>query len=82
MPFYGQCVPDSVGCWNVAFVASVMFCGGADVTAYGAAWSPTFALICCFVDHYFGSRGGERISVEVMVPEDVGVGLKVWLSAR
>ena len=74
MPFDSQCVADSIGCWDVAFVASVVFCGGADVPSDGATWYPTFALICCFVDQYFGPVGGERISVEVVVPEDSGVG--------
>ena len=74
MPFNSQCVTDSVGSWGVAFVALVVFCGGANVPVDGAMWYPTFVLICCFVDHYFGSRGGERISVEVVVPEDSGVG--------
>ena len=74
MPFNGQCVTDSIGCWDVAFVASVVFYGGADVPADGTVWSPTFALICCFVDHYFGPGGGERILVEVVVTEDAGVG--------
>ena len=55
-------------------MSSVVLYGGVDVTSDGAASSPTFALICCFVDHYFGPRGGNRISVEVMVPEDAGVG--------
>ena len=44
-----------------------------DVPSDGAAWSPDFALICCFVDHYFGPGGGEMISVEVVVPGDAGV---------
>ena len=74
MPVDSQCVTDSVGCWNVSFVASVMFYGGADVPADGAAWSSTFLLIYCFVDHYFGSGGGERITVEVVVTEEAGVG--------
>ena len=74
MPFDSQCVTDSVGCWDVAFVASVVFCGGANVPVDGAMWSPTFVLICCFVDHYFGSGGGERISVEVVIPKYSGVG--------
>ena len=74
MPFDSQCVTDSVGCWDVAFVALVVFYGGANVPVDGAMWYPTFVLICCFVDHYFGSMGGERISVEVVVPEDAGVG--------
>ena len=58
MPFDSQCVTDSVGCWNVAFLASVIFCGGGYVPADGALGYPTFALICGFVDHYFGSVGG------------------------
>ena len=74
MPFDSQCVADSVGCWGVVFVASVVFYGGAYVPSDVSAWSPSFALICCFVDHYFGPGGGERISVEVVVPEDAGVG--------
>ena len=74
MPFDSQCVADSVDCWDVAFVASVVFCVWDDVPSDGAAWFPTFALICCFVDHYFGPGGGESISVEVVVPEDAGVG--------
>ena len=74
MLFDSKCVMDSVGCWNVAFVASVMFCGVDDVLADGASWSPTFALMCCFVDHYFGPGRSERILVEVVVPEDAGVG--------
>ena len=74
MPFDSQCVTDSVGCWNVAFVASLMFCGGADVLADGASWSPTFALIYRFLDHYFGYGGGDSILVEVVVPEEAGVG--------
>ena len=74
MPFDSQCVTDSVGCWNVAFLASVIFCGGGYVPADGALGYSTFALICGFVDHYFGSVGGERISVEVVVPEEAGVG--------
>ena len=74
MPFDSQCVADSVGCWDVAFVASVVFCGGDDVPSDDAAWSPTFALICCFVDHYFFPGEGERISVEVVVTGDAGVG--------
>ena len=60
MPFDSQCVTDSVCCWNVAFVASVMFYGGDDVPVDGALWPPNFALICCFVDHYFGSGGGRE----------------------
>ena len=55
-------------------MASVLFYGGANVPADGATWSPTFALTCCFVDHYFGPGGGERISVEVVVTEEAGVG--------
>ena len=55
-------------------MASVVLCGGTDVPSYGAAWSPNFALICCFVDHYFGPGGGKRILVEVVVPKDAGVG--------
>ena len=74
MPFDSQCVTDSVGCWNVAFVASVRFCGGDSVPADSYSWSPTFALICRFVDHYFGSEGGARISVEVVIPEEAGAG--------
>ena len=55
-------------------MASVVFCGGADVPSDGAAWSPTFALICCFLDHYFVPEGGEGILVEVVVTEYAGVG--------
>ena len=51
-----------------------MLCGGANVLADGALWSPIFALISCFVDHYFCSGGGERISVEVVISEEAGVG--------
>ena len=60
MPFDSQCVTDSVGSWDVAFVASVVFCGGANVPVDGVMWYPTFVLICCFVDHYFGPGGGTR----------------------
>ena len=55
-------------------MASVVLCGGTDVPSYGAAWSPNFALICCFVDHYFDPGGGKEILVEVVVPKDAGVG--------
>ena len=55
-------------------MALLVFCGGADVTSDDAAWSSTFALIYCFVDHYFFPGEGERISVEVLVPGVAGVG--------
>ena len=74
MPFESQCVAESVGCWDVAFFASVVFYGEDNVPSDGTTWFPTFALICCFVDHYFDPRGGERISVEVVVPKDADVG--------
>ena len=58
MPFDSQCVADSVGFWDVAFVILLVFCGGADVPYDSAAWSPILELISCFVDHYFGPGGG------------------------
>ena len=63
MPFNSQCVTDSVGSWDVAFVASVVFCGGANVPVDGAMWSPTFVLICFdlfFRGPLLWSRGGGR----------------------
>ena len=69
MPFDSQCLTDSVGCWDVAFVESVVFCVGSDVPADGAAWSPTFALICCFVDHYFGPGGARGFRLKSWFPK-------------
>ena len=69
MPFDSQCVTDSVFCWNVVFVASVMFCGGDNVLADGALWSPIFALIWRFVDHYFGSGGAKGFRLKLGFPK-------------
>ncbi len=73
-PVDGEGVADAEGAGDVAFVASVMFGGGADVPAIDAVRCHVAALVGCDVDDDSGSRWSEGALVAAEIAMEACVG--------
>jgi tetrahydromethanopterin S-methyltransferase subunit H len=81
-PIYGKCVANTKGAGDVAFVASVMFSGGANLPRVTAVRGHVGALVGGDMHNEASAWRGKRTPVEIEKTVDAGVGRKLGLLVR
>jgi hypothetical protein len=81
-PIHCERVADAESSRDVAFVASVMLGGRADIPTVNTMGCHVLSLVGRDVDNETSSRKGEEASVEVESTVKACMGGQLWLAAR
>jgi hypothetical protein len=81
-PIHGERVADAKSSRDVAFVASVMLGGRADIPNFNTMGCHVLSLVGREVDNGTSSRRGKGASVEIESTMKACMGGQLWLAAR
>jgi hypothetical protein len=81
-PIYVKCVANSKGAGDLAFMALVMLCGGANIPTVNAVRGHVGVLVGGDMHNDASAWRGNMTPVEIEKNVDAGVGRKSGLSAR